>query len=47
MAPLANSSKLLARAEHRISFNADVVAIALALSFAALIRFNVIHHIGW
>jgi hypothetical protein len=34
-------------AQHRLSFNADAVAIGLALTLAALIRFNVIHHIGW
>ena len=33
--------------QHRLTFNADAVAIALALTLAALIRFNVIHHIGW
>ncbi len=38
-------SKLVA--QHRLSFNADAVAIGLALALAALIRFNVIHHIGW
>jgi hypothetical protein len=47
MAPLANTSKAIERAEHRISFNADSAAIVLALVFAALIRLNVIHHIGW
>ena len=31
----------------RLRFNADAVAIALALALATLIRFNVIHHIGW
>ena len=41
------TSKPAAPSEHRIAFNADVVAIALALTLAALIRFNVIHHIGW
>jgi hypothetical protein len=47
MAPRLDTSKLTAAAPHRIGFNADVVAIALALSLAALIRLNVIHHIGW
>jgi hypothetical protein len=47
MAPRIDTSKLISRTQHRISFNADVVAIALALTLAALIRFNVIHHIGW
>ena len=31
----------------KLAFNADAVAIALALALAALIRLNVIHHIGW
>jgi len=44
-APEVATSKLAA--EHRVAFNADAVAIALALTLAALIRFNIIHHIGW
>jgi hypothetical protein len=36
---MSNSRKLV--------FNADVAAIAIALALAALIRLNVIHHIGW
>lgn len=48
MAPRLNTSKLIAKAaEHRLGFNADIVAITLALTFAALIRLNVIPHIGW
>ena len=31
----------------KLLFNADVAAIAIAVTLAALIRFNVIHHIGW
>jgi len=31
----------------KLSFNADAAAIAIALSFAALIRLNIIHRIGW
>jgi len=31
----------------KLAFNADVVAIVIALALAALIRLNVIHHIGW
>jgi hypothetical protein len=31
----------------KLAFNADVVAISIALALAALIRLNVIHHIGW
>jgi hypothetical protein len=36
---LATSAPLL--------FNADAAAIAIALALAALIRLNIIHHIGW
>jgi hypothetical protein len=43
--PKLATTKLVA--QHRLTFNADAVAIALALALAALIRFNVIHHIGW
>jgi hypothetical protein len=31
----------------KLAFNADAAAIAIALALAALIRLNVIHHIGW
>lgn len=31
----------------KLLFNADVVAIAIALSLAALIRLNVIPHVSW
>jgi hypothetical protein len=31
----------------KLAFNVDVAAITIALVFAALIRLNVIHHIGW
>ena len=31
----------------RLGFNADAAAIVIALALAALIRLNVIHHIGW
>jgi hypothetical protein len=31
----------------RLAFNADAVAILIALALAALVRFNVIHHITW
>ena len=33
--------------QNRLGFNADAVAIVIALALAALIRLNVIHHIGW
>jgi hypothetical protein len=45
MAPRFQQSKAVAHI--KLAFNADVVAIAIALAFAALIRLNVIHHIGW
>ena len=31
----------------KLAFNADAAAILIALTFAALIRLNIIHHIGW
>ena len=31
----------------KLGFNVDFAAIAIALAFAALIRLNVIHRIGW
>ncbi len=31
----------------KLAFNADVAAISIALALAALIRLNVIPHIGW
>ena len=34
-------------AQHKLGFNADAAAITIALVLAALIRLNVIHHIGW
>jgi hypothetical protein len=34
-------------AQHKLGFNADVAAIAIALTLAALIRLNLIRHIGW
>ncbi len=32
---------------NKLGFNADAAAIAIALALAALIRLNIIHHIGW
>lgn len=34
-------------AHHRLGFNADAVAIAIALTLAALIRLNIIHGVRW
>jgi hypothetical protein len=31
----------------KLAFNVDAAAILIALTFAALIRLGVIHHIGW
>ena len=31
----------------KLAFNADAAAILIALTFAALIRLNIIHRIGW
>jgi hypothetical protein len=45
MAPRLNDTKVWQSA--KLAFNADVVAITIALALAALIRLNVIHHIGW
>ena len=41
---LQHSSRLRSIAS---AFNADAVAITPRPALAALIRFNVIHHIGW
>lgn len=45
MSPRIETTKALHSA--KLYFNADLVAIAIALAAAALIRLNVIHHIGW
>jgi hypothetical protein len=34
-------------ADPRLAFNVDAVAIALALTLAALVRLNVLPHVGW
>jgi len=31
----------------KLAFNVDAAAIIIALTFAALIRLNIIHHINW
>ena len=38
---------LKAAAHSKLAFNVDVAAIVIALTFAALIRLNIIHHITW
>ena len=35
------------RPSAKSAFNVDAAAIVIALALAALIRFNVIRHIGW
>ncbi len=45
MAPRYQASKAVSQI--KLAFNADAAAIVIALAFAALIRLNVIHHIGW
>lgn len=46
MAPRISSVTRIA-AHPRLAFNADAAAIAIALTLAALIRLNVLPHIGW
>jgi hypothetical protein len=45
--PSTTLSSTPSLAQSKLTFNADAAAIAIALLFAALIRLNVIHHIGW
>ncbi len=46
--PLRTSRNEVPTATHsKLAFNVDAAAIAIALALAALIRLNVIHHIGW
>jgi hypothetical protein len=33
--------------QRKLAFNVDAAAIIIALTFALLIRLNVIHHITW
>jgi len=42
-----SSMSLRTQRPSRLAFNADAVAILIALALAALVRFNVIHHITW
>ena len=44
---LQTSNTATAVSTHKLGFNADAAAIAIALALAALIRLNVIPHIGW
>ena len=45
MSPRFQPSKAVAQI--KLVFSADVAAIAIAVVLAALVRLNVIHHIGW
>jgi hypothetical protein len=45
--PSTTQTRTPSLAHSKLAFNADAAAIAIALLFAALIRLNVIHHIGW
>ena len=45
MSPRIQPAKAIQQA--RLLFNADIAAIAIALSLAVLIRFNILPRIGW
>jgi len=47
MAPLNNNQPAEFRGAHRLPFNVDLLAVGIALTLAALIRFNVIHYISF
>ena len=47
MAHRPAQSKVAVATYSKLGFNADAAAIAIALALAALIRLNIIHHIGW
>jgi hypothetical protein len=48
MAPRTQTASTATAATHsKLGFNPDAAAIAIALGLAALIRLNIIHHIGW
>ena len=48
MSPNPKSTAALPSPAHgKLAFNADAAAIAIALLLAALVRLNVIPHIGW
>jgi hypothetical protein len=43
----SNPERIQSHSHSKLSFNVDAAAIAIALLFAALVRLNIIHHIGW
>ena len=45
--PLQTAGSAMAATQSKLGFNVDAAAIVIALFLAALIRLNVIHHIGW
>ena len=47
MAPINNNLSEQRPAAHRLSFNVDLLAVGIALTLAALIRFGVIHQISF
>jgi hypothetical protein len=47
MAPLNNDQPAHHRGAHRLPINVDLIAVGIALTLAALIRFNVIHQISF
>jgi hypothetical protein len=47
MAPQNDNRPELPRGAHRLPINVDLIAISIALTLAALIRLNVIHHISF
>ena len=44
---LGTSTSNTVATQAKLAFNVDAAAIVIALALAALIRLNVIHHIGW
>jgi hypothetical protein len=47
MAPHNDNRSALPRGAHRLPINVDLIAVGIALTLAALIRFNVIHQISF
>lgn len=45
--PIRTHTAAVATTQSKLGFNPDAAAIAIALALAALIRLNIIHHIGW
>jgi len=45
MAPQNNNQPIHPKGAHRLPINVDLIAVGIALTLAALIRFNVIHQI--